>query len=87
MQDLWDLAFPPIHPVNPGSRVDEMQHRQLTHTIIGCAMEVHSTLGSGFQEVIYQWGPAMELEKKDIPYVLEYEILVNPAGELIPRRN
>jgi hypothetical protein len=25
----------------------------LTHKIIGCAMKVHSTLGNGFQEVIY----------------------------------
>ena len=64
------------HPENPGSRVDEMQHRQLTHTIISCAMEVHSTLGNGFQEVIYQRCLAIELEKKDIPYVWEYEMPV-----------
>ena len=27
---------------------------KITHRIIGCAMEVHNTLGNGFQEVIYQ---------------------------------
>lgn len=26
---------------------------QLTHKIIGCAMQVHRVLGNGFQEVIY----------------------------------
>ncbi len=26
---------------------------QLTHKIIGCAMEVHKHLGKGFQEVVY----------------------------------
>ncbi len=31
-----------------------MKHEELTHKIIGCAMKVHSTLGNGFQEVIYQ---------------------------------
>lgn len=38
----------------PNSDNERMKHKQLTHTIIGCAMKVHSTLGSGFQEVIYQ---------------------------------
>jgi len=26
----------------------------LTHKIIGCAMQVHNSLGNGFQEFIYQ---------------------------------
>jgi len=39
-------------------------------------MEVHSTLGSGFQEVIYQRCLAIELEKKGIPYAREYEMPV-----------
>ena len=31
-----------------------MIHGELTHRIIGRAMEVHKILGAGFQEVIYQ---------------------------------
>ena len=31
-----------------------MKVDKLTYQIIGCAMEVHNTLGNGFQEVIYQ---------------------------------
>ena len=31
-----------------------MVHEALTKKIVGCAMKVHSTLGNGFQEVIYQ---------------------------------
>ena len=39
-----------------------MKYEDLTHKIIGCAMKVHSTLGNGFQEVIYQRALAIELE-------------------------
>jgi GxxExxY protein len=33
---------------------------KLTHKIIGCAMQIHNTLGNGFQEVIYQRALAIE---------------------------
>jgi GxxExxY protein len=32
----------------------EYKYSELTSKIIGCAMTVHSALGNGFQEVIYQ---------------------------------
>ena len=48
-------------------------HKELTHSIIGCAMKVHSTLGNGFQEVIYQRCLALELENAGIPFVREQE--------------
>ncbi len=45
-----------------------MKHEALTHTIIGCAMKVHGTLGNGFQEVIYQRALAIEMEKQGLSY-------------------
>lgn len=48
-------------------------HDKLTYQIIGCAMEVHNTLGSGFQEVIYQRCLAIELQKADISFQREVE--------------
>lgn len=46
---------------------------ELTYKIIGCAMNVHNTLGNGFQEVIYQRCLALELEKANMHYVREIE--------------
>ncbi|GAB5526278.1 MAG: GxxExxY protein [Roseivirga sp.] len=51
-----------------------MQHKELTHRIIGCAMTVHNALGSGFQEVIYQRALAIEMEKNGLGYQREMEM-------------
>ena len=48
-----------------------MQNKDLTHKIIGCAMKVHSTLGNGFQEVIYQRALAIEMEKQELSFARE----------------
>jgi GxxExxY protein len=42
--------------------------------IIGCAMKVHSTLGNGFQEVIYQRALEIELAKQSLDFEREMEL-------------
>ena len=51
-----------------------MQHKELTRKIISCAMKVHSVLGNGFQEVIYQRALAIELADCDLKFDREYEM-------------
>jgi len=46
----------------------------LTYAIIGCAMTVHSVLGNGFQEVIYQRALAIEMKKKGLNFAREMEM-------------
>jgi|ERR1017187_3843987 GxxExxY protein len=46
---------------------------EITYKINGCAMKVHSTLGNGFQEVIYQRCLAMEFKKAGLSYRREQE--------------
>ena len=53
-----------------------MKHEELTHAIIGAAMEVHRILGCGFQEVIYQRALAVELGLRGIQYIREKEMII-----------
>ncbi|MFO7734925.1 MAG: GxxExxY protein [bacterium] len=63
-----------------------MLHKELTHTIIGCAMKVHSALGNGFQEVIYQRAFAIEMRKRDLVFEREKEMQILYDGEHIGTR-
>jgi GxxExxY protein len=59
----------------------------LTYKIIGCAMKVHSTLGNGFQEVIYQRALAIEFEKEGILFQREVKMpIVYDARNIGSRR-
>ncbi|MER3465005.1 MAG: GxxExxY protein [Chitinophagaceae bacterium] len=63
-----------------------MIYQELTGEIIGCAMEVHRTLGSNFQEYVYQRALEIELAKKQIKYQREFEIKIYYKGEYIALR-
>ena len=64
----------------------ERKYEELTHKIIGCAMKVHSTLGNGFQEVIYQRCLAIELKKADISFQREMEMPIFYDGHEVGTR-
>lgn len=55
-------------------KMNKTDINQITHKIIGCAMKVHSTLGNGFQEVIYQRALAIEMNVEDLSFQREMEI-------------
>ncbi|MEZ5032700.1 MAG: GxxExxY protein [Saprospiraceae bacterium] len=58
----------------------------ITEKVIGAAFEVHSFLGNGFQEVIYQHALAWEMMQRDLSFAREieqdifYKDLIHPIG-------
>ncbi len=63
-----------------------MKYEELTHKIIGCAMRVHSALGNGFQEVIYQRALEIEMADSGISFSREYEMPVYYKNQQIGTR-
>ncbi len=57
-----------------------MKHEDLTHKIIGAAMEVHWHLGNGFQEVVYQRALSIELNIQNIAHEREKEMPLHYKG-------
>ena len=54
---------------------------EITSKIIGCAMEVHSQLGNGFEEVIYQRALALEMTFQGLQFDSESEMTILYKGE------
>src|SRR4051812_44661884 len=50
------------------------KHSDITEKIIGAAFKVHSTLGNGFQEVIYQRALAIEMSVAKLNFMREFEM-------------
>jgi GxxExxY protein len=65
---------------------DKYKHSALTERIIGCAMKVHSTLGNGFQEIIYQRCLAIEMSKQGLSYEREKEMPIFYEGQSVGTR-
>lgn len=57
-----------------------MLHKEIAEKIIGCAMKVHSTLGNGFQEVIYQRALSIEMNKQSLNFEREMSMSIFYEG-------
>jgi GxxExxY protein len=55
---------------------EDYKYSEITSKIIGCAMKVHSVLGNGFQEVIYQRALAIEMEKAQLSFERELSMTI-----------
>jgi len=55
--------------------------RDEVYDIEGAAMEVHSVLGNGFLEAVYQYAMKLELANRKIPFEVEKELSVFYKGQ------
>jgi GxxExxY protein len=62
------------------------KYEEITKKIIGAAMKVHSVLGNGFQEVIYQRALEIELRKYGLEFLREFSMPIYNDGEQIGER-
>ena len=62
---------------------DKLLHRDLTYRIIGILYKVHTALGCGFTEKIYQRAIGIELDAANLSYESEKEFEVKYDGQVV----
>ncbi len=63
-----------------------MKYEEITRRIIGAAMKVHSALGNGYPEIIYQRAMEIEMPLHDLNFEREMEMPVYYREQLIGKR-
>jgi len=64
----------------------DYKYKEITEKIIGCSMKVHSALGNGFQEVIYQRALEIEMEDSGLMFARELSMPIFYKGRNIGER-
>ena len=67
-----------------GAEEAEFEQGGLTESIIGAAIEVHSVLGPGLLESVYQQALQRELTLRAIPFSGQIEVPLTYKGEALP---
>jgi GxxExxY protein len=62
-----------------------LEHEELTHAIIGAAIAVHTELGPGFVESIYQRALMIEFDYRKLRYDAQLSIRVRYRGDEVGR--
>ncbi len=63
----------------------ELLYKKEVYAIVGAAMEVYNTLGSGFLEGVYQEASEIEFGLRGIPFVAQQEIPITYKGRRLKK--
>lgn len=66
------------------TRADDQKRDPQTYAIIGASMTVHSELGHGLLEAVYHDALAIELDRRNIPFVREQHLPIIYTGVQLP---
>ena len=64
----------------------EYKYSDITEKIIGCAMKVHSKMGNGYREAIYQKCLEVEFKKAGLLFSRELEVNVFYEDFIVGKR-
>jgi GxxExxY protein len=66
--------------------MEEFYLKEECYNVIGCCMAVHSELGSGFLEPVYQEALCIEFYLKKLPFEKEKELEINYKGHILTKK-
>ena len=61
----------------------DLLYKDEVYAIIGAAMEVHSQLGPGFLEAVYQEALEIEFQSRNMPHLAQRELRVFYKGRML----
>jgi len=73
------------HHRKPTLRDDELDPAlsEVSRTVIGCAIEIHKTLGPGFERGAYEKALAVELKEHGVDYSVGHSFPLEDMGEQV----
>lgn len=70
-----------VHEVLAETSAEYRPHSDLTERIIGCAIKVHTTMGPGFVESVYENALCIQLSLDGIPYKRQLVVSLTYEGQ------
>lgn len=65
--------------------ITDLIYKDEVYALVGAAMEVHTQLGCGFLEAVYQEALEIELANRNIPFISQKEISISYKNTILKK--